>query len=97
MIQIKPAEFDFIHATLKDFFPQAKIIFFGSRVTGKAKKYSDLDIAIDNRQPIDLVTLAKIKAVFADSDLPYKIDIVDWWRISPEFQQVIVAQGKICS
>ena len=26
---------------------------------------------------------------FAESDLPWKVDIVDWWSISERFRQII--------
>lgn len=73
--------------------PQADIFIFGSRATGKFKPFSDLDIAVDmkgQKIPIDLLT--RIENSFEESDLPFKIDIVDLEQISPEFKKAIEDQ-----
>ncbi|OQW53981.1 MAG: hypothetical protein A4S09_06210 [Proteobacteria bacterium SG_bin7] len=56
---------------------------FGSRVNGKHKHLSDLDIMI--KDDISGSTLEKIRGDFEDSNIPFKIDIVLYKDISPEF------------
>jgi len=91
-IQINPKQLMFIKNSLKQTFPDATIYVFGSRVKGTAKKYSDIDIAIDNKKPIPLKELSHIEEIFSESDLPILVDLVDWHRISSEFQTVIKNQ-----
>ncbi len=88
-IQIENNELKFIKHLILKYVPDAKIKAFGSRVKGTAKKYSDLDIAIQADQSISLLTLSNLEEAFANSDLVYKVDLIDWHRISPEFQQHI--------
>ena len=62
---------------------------FGSRVTGRAKPYSDLDLAIDAARPLSLDDSAALAEAFSESDLPYKVDLVDWWRTGERFRRII--------
>lgn len=69
------------------------IWIFGSRVSSNYKPYSDLDIALQNtsNKTISLKTLASIKADFIDSDLPWKVDVIDYNSISGIFKQNVDA------
>lgn len=71
-----------------------KVWLFGSRSTGKAKPYSDIDLAIDVGQSLSLDILAKLASEFEDSILPYKVDIVDWHAIDDTFREIIKRDAK---
>ncbi len=88
-MQIDDKDKTWIIRTIRGALPRAKIIFFGSRVKGKAKKYSDLDVAVRHSDKIPLAVLSDLKEKFAASDLPYKIDLVDYLRVSEEFQNLV--------
>jgi predicted nucleotidyltransferase len=72
--------------------PNAKIWVFGSRVTGRARRYSDLDLAIDAGRRLTLDEIAILTEAFSDSDLPYRVDLVDWHEIDDRWRQMIVAE-----
>jgi predicted nucleotidyltransferase len=74
---------------LHQFLPNHEVWAFGSRVTGTAKKYSDLDITIITNQPLDFGVLGDIRDAFSKSDLPFKVDVVDWATTSTEFREII--------
>ncbi len=79
---------------LKKNIPSTTLIWiFGSRVSPNHKPYSDLDIALQNsdNKSISLKTLASIKADFINSDLPWKVDVIDYNSISGVFKQNIDA------
>ena len=65
---------------------------FGSRVTGRARHYSDLDLAIDAGRRLTLGEIAELAEAFTDSDLPYKVDLVDWHDIDDRWRQTIAAE-----
>ena len=69
-----------------------KVWVFGSRATGRARRYSDLDLAIDAGRPLTLDEIAGLTEAFSDSDLPYKVDIVDWRNIEDRWRQTIMAE-----
>ena len=81
-----------LHANL----PQSTQIWvFGSRATGRARRYSDLDLAIDAGRPLTLDEIAGLAEAFSDSDLPYKVDLIDWHEIDDCWRQMIVAERVI--
>jgi len=65
---------------------------FGSRATGRARRYSDLDLAIDAGRPLTLDEAATLREAFEESDLPYRVDIVDWHAIDARFRPLIEAE-----
>jgi predicted nucleotidyltransferase len=69
-----------------------KVWVFGSRATGRARRYSDLDLAIDAGRPLTLDEIAGLAEAFSDSDLPYKVDLADWCNIDGGWQQTIMGE-----
>lgn len=60
---------------------------FGSRVTGKARRFSDLDLCCVDDIPKNQIL--EIEEAFEESNLPYKVDLVNWNNCSQEFQRII--------
>ncbi len=79
----------FILKTIKKYFPHAKLLFFGSRFAGNYKPHSDLDLCIQAKTPLDVATWAKLNLDLTESDLPFKVDLIDWNRIDTDFHQNI--------
>ena len=75
---------------------------FGSRVQGNAKPFSDLDLAVMGETPLDFRQLAALKDAFAESNLPFRVDVVDWAATSEAFRGIIeeafevVVEGDCC-
>jgi len=90
-LSINPEELKIIQEILQNNLKQkANVWVFGSRANNTAQKYSDLDLLIDNMgQPISLNLLANLTEAFDESNLPYKVDIVDYNSISDEFKENI--------
>ncbi len=65
-----------------------KTFFFGSRVAGKNSERSDIDIAIEGPQAVPLATMARIEEEIDNLPTLYKIEVVDFQAVSPEFRQV---------
>lgn len=72
--------------------PAAKFWVFGSRATGRARRYSDLDLAIDAGRPMTLDEAASLAEAFSESDLAYRVDVVDWRAIDNRFRQIIAKE-----
>lgn len=69
-----------------------KFYVFGSRANNSYREYSDIDLALDdNGKIIPSDVIAKIKADFDNSTLPYEVDIVDLNAISDIFKKSIEA------
>ena len=88
-IDISPEHWKIVQGILQQYVPNYAVWAFGSRVTGKAKPYSDLDLAMVSDKPMLLIELADLKEAFVESDLPWKVDIVDWATTSTDFKKII--------
>ncbi len=71
---------------------RTRVWVFGSRATGRARRYSDLDLAIDAGRPLTLDEIAGLAEAFSDSDLPYRVDLVDWQDIDDRWRETIAAE-----
>lgn len=88
-IAVSDADWLIIRAILRAHVPDSTVWAFGSRATGRAKQYSDLDFAINGGKPLGIDLTAQLAEAFAQSDLPYKVDIVDWITVSESFRKAI--------
>ena len=66
---------------------------FGSRVKGTEKRFSELDLCF--MEPIPGNVQAHIDEDFEESDLPFRVDVVDYNAISESFKAVIEANYEI--
>jgi predicted nucleotidyltransferase len=60
---------------------------FGSRVKGNPKKFSDLDLCFIENIPGNMQS--QIDEDFEESDLPYKVDVINWNTCDESFQNII--------
>jgi predicted nucleotidyltransferase len=89
MIKLKEEQLDIVVGIIKKYAPGIEARVFGSRHRGGEKKHSDLDIVIVGKEKIDERVLDDIRDDFAESDLPFRVDVLDWNAVSAEFQKVI--------
>ena len=89
LISISPVHLAIVRDILQRFVPRYAVWTFGSRVTGSIKEFSDLDLAIITDKPLELSASASLNDAFADSDLPFKVDVVDWATTSEAFRRII--------
>jgi len=75
--------------------PDAKIYLFGSRARGTHSKWSDIDLALDTGMPLPNVRVDEVKSVFAATNMPYKVDVLDFHSVSSDMQASIKRDGKI--
>ncbi|MDX8410574.1 MAG: nucleotidyltransferase domain-containing protein [Mariprofundaceae bacterium] len=76
--------------------PMHEVWVFGSRVHGRhLRRFSDLDLAIIADKPLEISCLAALKDDFAQSDLPYRVDVVDFSTVDASFRQVITQEHEV--
>lgn len=93
-IDVTPSQWAIIRDILARHVPTGEVWAFGSRARHTAKPYSDLDLAIIGPQALTLDTRAALAEAFSTSDLPWRVDIVDWAAASEPFKQA-VAPDKV--
>lgn len=89
MIDLDAASLDYVRRILKEHAPECEVRAFGSRVDGGARKYSDLDLALLAADRVERQKIESLKDAFAESDLPFQVDVLDWHAISDTFRKVI--------
>lgn len=89
LIDIRPDHWEIVQRILQEHVPNLEVWAFGSRAKWNAKAFSDLDLAIITDEPLPLDTSAALSEAFSDSDLPWKVDVVDWASVGDGFKQVI--------
>ena len=89
-IDIRPYDLAIVRSILRtELPPDTKVWVFGSRAKRAAKRSSDLDLAIDAGRKLSPGELSALNSAFEESDLPYKVDLVDWATTGEAFREVV--------
>jgi type I restriction enzyme S subunit len=88
-IDISADHWAIVQDILRQRVPQHEVWAFGSRARRTAKPYSDLDLAVICDEPLSPQITAALTDDFSDSDLPWKVDVVDWATTSETFRKII--------
>jgi type I restriction enzyme S subunit len=88
-IDIRPEHWEMVRCILQEHVPQYEVWAFGSRAKWTAKSYSDLDLAVISNHALPLEVSAKLSDDFTESDLPWKVDVVDWASTHETFRRCI--------
>ena len=89
MIDLAESHLATIRSILREYAPDCEVRAFGSRVTGGARPYSDLDLAIIGGAPLGIERLGLLKEAFEESDLPIRVDVIDWRDTSESFRALV--------
>jgi amidophosphoribosyltransferase len=90
-LQIAPEEVAIVLSILQARIPDRPVWAFGSRTNGKARRRSDLDLAVGGNEPLSLRVRTELAEDFDQSDLPYRVDVIDLATITPEFRSRVEA------
>ena len=94
-MDLQPQHLEMIKKILAQAVPNVPVWAFGSRVLGTAGPFSDLDLVLVGEHPLPLTILANLKNLFSNSNLPFRVDLVDWADASPEFRAIIKKKYEI--
>ena len=75
--------------------PGREVRAFGSRVTGRARRHSDLDLVIMTDQPLPDITLSDLRADLEESDLPFRVDVVEWAELPAGLRAEIDVRSEV--
>lgn len=93
-IDLRPDHAKIVHEIIARHLPAGVCVrVFGSRAKWTAKPHSDLDLALKGKEPLPRSVLGDLAEAFSESDLPFRVDIVDWHNVAPSFQAVIDRDG----
>jgi uncharacterized protein len=84
-----------VRELLHRYLPGVEVRAFGSRAGGDPKPASDLDLIIVSAQPLAPRMHALLADAFAESDLPFKVDVVDASTADPAFRARALAESVV--
>ena len=84
-----------VRAILRIHVPGRPVWVFGSRVRGRPKPSSDLDLCVFGDSPLSPATRAELESAFAESDLPIKVDVVEWALATTAFRDRLAADHVV--
>ena len=88
-IDIEPRDLAIVTKILIRHVPHRTVRAFGSRVSGTARRFSDLDLVVMGERPLSLSAVSALLEDFTESDLPFKVDVVDWATTKEAFREII--------
>ena len=88
-LDIGAGDLRIVRAILRRHVPGRRVVAYGSRARGGARKFSDLDIAVVSDRPVDGRTMTRMSHAFTDSDLPMRVDVSEWRRFSDDFRRAV--------
>lgn len=90
-LHLLPRYLELVRTVLSRHLPQAEVWAYGSRVNGDCHEASDLDLVVRNPAAFDeaLPDLPDLKEALVESNLPIRVDVVDWARIPESFRREI--------
>ncbi|WP_295392262.1 nucleotidyltransferase family protein [uncultured Thiodictyon sp.] len=77
MLDLTRQQLAIVRELIARHLPNREVRAFGSRVNGRAWRYSDLDLAVMGGEPLPNLVLATLRADFEDSDLPFRVDLLE--------------------
>ena len=95
MIDLNPKHLEMVQHILSKHVHGCEVRAFGSRVKWTAKDYSDLDLAVIGSRRFGPREMRRLTEAFEESDLPIRVDVVDWYAISEGFKKVIAAKYEV--
>lgn len=95
MFDLRPEHLKIVRRILEGLVPDKTVWAFGSRVEGGAKDHSDLDLAIVSDTALSIDEIGRLREAFAESDIPFRVDIVDTASVSGKLKDRIAAVHEV--
>ncbi len=58
-------------------------------------RYSDIDVAVISKESLPAWLLSNIREQLEDSQILYKVDLVDLNDVSEEFKEKVISEGGL--
>ena len=84
---LSPAQRSEVRRIVGSVVPGARAWVFGSRATGRARPFSDLDLLLEAERPLAWDEWVALADAFEQSDLPFRVDVVERQGLQPGFLQ----------
>lgn len=76
-VALSPEQLCEVRQVIAQVIPGAQVWVFGSRVIGRARPFSDLDLMLTQPAKLDWAQRAALTDAFEASRLPFRVDVVE--------------------
>lgn len=92
-IALDAAQLRLVRHLIDGVLPGAKVAVFGSRATGRARPFSDLDLLLIEPATLSWAQRADLRDAFEGSALPFKVDVVEADSLAEGMAQRVQAEA----
>jgi len=89
-IDISPCDKEILISLLESYLPQTPVWAHGSRVTGGAKPWSELDLVVFNGKK-QKYELSLLREAFEESNLSFRVELLERESLPENFKSNITA------
>lgn len=93
-IQLTAAQRQLVRQLIDAVIPGARVAVFGSRATGRARPFSDLDLVFTDPPCLSWVQRAALRDALESSALPFVVDLVDRAALSEAIAARVDAEAR---
>jgi uncharacterized protein len=83
-----------VRQILQSVLPDARVAVFGSRATGRARPFSDLDLLLLNPPRLNWAQRADLRDAFEASTLPFRVDLVEVAGLASGMVARVMAESR---
>jgi len=93
-VDMHPRDREILCSLLSRYLPDTPVWVYGSRVTGNAMPWSDLDLVVFTKAE-QKYRLSLLKEALEESNLPFRIDLLEWDWLPDDFKANIEASHAV--
>ena len=93
-IDIHPHDKEILYSLLSRYLPNTTVWAYGSRAVGNALPWSDLDLVVFTKVNQEY-QLSLLKEALEESNLPFRIDLLEWDWLPDDFKANIEASHTV--
>ena len=82
-----------VDVVLRRFLPETEIRLVGSRARSGAKRQADIDLLVMRPKPLSPRERALLNTAFEESDIPFRVDVLEWECLAPAFRELLTEGG----
>ena len=93
-LALSPAQRDLVRQLIDGVLPGAQVAMFGSRATGQARPFSDLDLLFIAPPRLTWAQRGDLRDAFEASALPFSVDLVELAGLAEGMRQRVWAEAQ---
>ena len=82
-----------VRRILDRYLPETEVRLVGSRARKGAKRQADIDLLVMRSKPLLPRERALLNTAFEESDIPFKVDVIEWELLTATFRLRLLEGG----